>query len=362
MIKRLHHLLSRLDAGGEAATAVEALMDAAPAPTLVTDTDEIVVLANATACARLALPAREIAGRPLGLLLREMTGKPGADPVGEARPIRSTSGEVVGHVHILRAGENEQERTETEALTTRICEMEEAIAKLRTLESTRNHVLSNVSHELRTPLVTIIGYTEMISALELGDVPDEVTGALRVVLRNALRLSSRIDDLLNLSRLQEEELRPHSESLFLGALISSVLSEHHLLIEDKDIDIQTDVPKGLPPARADRRLLTIAFENLLKNAVKFSPNRGRIRIEAAAKEDVLRVTVTDEGPGIPTDHLERVFEPFFQVDSSPTRVYAGIGLGLPIVRRIAEAHGGKVLLQSDGRQGTTAVLDLPLDP
>jgi signal transduction histidine kinase len=355
MTSALRRFLDDVSAGDDFTVAIEALLDAEVIPVVITDGEERVVLVNATACSRLGLPAREVVGRPFGLVWQERIEGREVRFEDVRQPVRSETGHVVGHLHLLR----DRIEGDTAALESRVADLEQANADLKALETTRNHLLSNVSHELRTPLVTIIGYVEMIGGGELGQIPEEVAASLKVVLRNALRLSARIDDLLNLTRLQDEELQPFLEDVPLGVVIRSILAEYRLLLEEKDLEVIFQASDALPPARADRRLTTIAIENILKNAVKFSARGGRIEIRTETVDNRIRIVIRDEGAGIPPEHLSRVFEPFFQVDSSPTRAYGGIGVGLAIVRRIAEAHGGSIDLKSEVDRGTTVILELP---
>ncbi len=363
MTKDLRELLSEL-AGNDAASALEALMDAREIPILLTDKDEKVVLANAAACALMRMPARAAIDRPLDIILSQHFPKK-EEIEHRSEPIRSKDGSVVGHLHLLHhksektQTEVSPEHEEIETLRNKLKQLESTNEKLRAMENRRNNLLSNVSHELRTPLVTIIGYVEMIHTSELGEIPQDVSSSLKVVLRNALRLSSRIDDLLNLARLQEDDLEPNLEHVRLSEVLQAVLPEHHLLLEDKNIEIDMDIPEDLPDVKADRRMTCRAVDNLIKNALKYSKQEGRIGITAEKRGDMIAFRISDRGEGIPPEHLENVFEPFFQVDSSPTRSHGGIGLGLSIVRKIAQAHGGHATVERNEQGGTTATLELP---
>lgn len=254
---------------------------------------------------------------------------------------------------------NEDEKRRLEAHAR---ELEEANARLKALDNTRAQILSNVSHELRTPLVTIIGYVEMLAQGELGEMSDEGRKSLQVVLRNALRLSTLIDDLLDLSRLQADEVRPFVEALELPQLVQWALDDQRLQFAQKEVEVSSRVPPDLPLVEADRRLTRIVLGNLLKNALKFTGAGGRVWVEARVEGDRVRVSVHDTGIGIPPEERDRVFEPFFQVDGSPTRSHGGIGAGLAIVKRIVEAHGGTVTLESEVGRGTAVSFDLARAP
>ena len=128
------------------------------------------------------------------------------------------------------------------------------------------------------------------------------------------------------------------------------------------ISLQLDAPDELPPILVDRDRINQVFDNLLGNAIKFSPRGGTITIRVEAVDDIVRLTIADTGVGIPADKLERVFDRFYQVDGSATRRFGGAGLGLAIVRRIIEAHGGQIWVESDLGQGSSFKFTLPTEP
>jgi signal transduction histidine kinase len=155
-----------------------------------------------------------------------------------------------------------------------------------------------------------------------------------------------------------ESLRP--APVFLAEVATTVLESAEAAATKADIVLKAEIPETLPPVWADRSYLEQVFDNILGNAIKFSPNGGKITVCIKEEGEYLRVAVSDTGIGIPSDQLERIFERFYQVDGSPTRRFGGTGLGLALVKKTIEAHGGEVWAESQEGQGSTFFFTLPI--
>jgi signal transduction histidine kinase len=222
----------------------------------------------------------------------------------------------------------------------------------------KDEFLATVSHELRTPLNAVVGWTQM---LVRGQVDESRVGyALSVIERNANAQVRLIEDLLDLSKLAAGRMRLMLQSTCAATVIRDAIEAVTPSAGAKRVDLQVDLPGDLPDISADPDRLRQAVWNLLTNAIKFTPSGGRIDLRARGCADHLVIEVADTGSGIPADFLPHVFEAFRQADSSHTSPSRGLGLGLTIVRRIIEAHGGRVEVQSDGPGcGSTFRLILP---
>lgn len=233
------------------------------------------------------------------------------------------------------------------------------ITRLRRLESLRREFVANVSHELKTPITSIQGFVETLrSEPELGT--DDARSFLDIILRHTHRLNDIVEDLLALSRLEQQSEREELavEVVPLDELIASVLQSFAPRAAERDMILESEVPENLP-VRVNPRLLEQALGNLIDNAVKYAEGSKRVEVRAEARPDGLRLTVRDEGPGIESQHWERLFERFYRVDPGRSRKLGGTGLGLAIVKHIALAHGGSVGVESEPGRGTRFWIHLP---
>lgn len=261
------------------------------------------------------------------------------------------------------------------ALAQRNDELERAVAHLRELDELKSNFLATVSHELRTPLTTIIGFAEMLLEGLAGDLNEEQSDFVRTILHRGEELLELISQVLEMSRLEVGAVRLNLQSMALREALSRAVETVQLSAVEKDVTLVDDL--GDPPfVLADPEKLQRILVNLLGNAIKFSRHGGRVTVAAGSApirrpfreetlfgeeaDDALRISVHDDGIGIPSDKLEHVFEAFYQVDASPTREHGGAGLGLSIVRNLVQAHGGEAWAESDGTAGTTIHFTLPL--
>jgi signal transduction histidine kinase len=230
---------------------------------------------------------------------------------------------------------------------------------LQQLDRMKSDLLANVSHELRTPLTAISGYTEAIDDGLLGALSPPQHDALQVVRRNTRRLMAVIEQLLGFSRLEAGVARLDLSSFDLGEVAAHVVRTVRAG-HGPELDLRLEVETGLPPVWGDAERLAQVIENLVTNAVKFTPPGGEIRVGLARRGGEVEVTVSDRGIGIPRPALGKIFERFYQVDASSTRRYGGMGLGLAIVRETLAAHGCEVAVESEEGMGTTFRFALPL--
>jgi len=237
------------------------------------------------------------------------------------------------------------------------------ITKMKRLEAVRTDFAANVSHELRTPITNIKGYAETL--LELGHSdPELATKFLKIIATNADRLGALVDDILALASLERAEAKDSlpTAPTPLRLVLESAKSQVEPEAASKQISIHIEAGQDLH-AMANARLMEQAVVNLVSNAVKYSPARSRVWVESArrlvANEPWIEVVVRDEGPGIASEHLPRIFERFYRVDKARSREQGGTGLGLAIVKHIALAHGGKVSVESSIGKGSTFRLWLP---
>jgi two-component system, OmpR family, phosphate regulon sensor histidine kinase PhoR len=233
------------------------------------------------------------------------------------------------------------------------------ITELKKMDQVRRDFVANVSHELRTPLSILRGYIETL--LDNPKTPrEELTRILRVMERHSDRLELLVEDLLTLARLESANPNLQMEKVDLSSFLPEMVRDWEKKVTSKQLNIIVDLPTGLPPIFADRTRLQEALYNLLDNAVKYSREHGEIRLSVRQRDGEIELAVSDDGIGIATEDLPRIFERFYRADKARSAdKVRGTGLGLAIVKHIAQLHGGRVEAESELEKGTTIRVVLP---
>jgi signal transduction histidine kinase/DNA-binding response OmpR family regulator len=229
---------------------------------------------------------------------------------------------------------------------------------LQQLDRVKSDLLANVSHELRTPLTAIQGYNEALGEGLLGDVNEQQRGALNVVQRNIHRLMGMIEQLLGFSRLESGRIKLERSAFDLGELAAHVVAGVKAS-RPAELNLQLEVLPNLPRVWGDPGRISQVIENLTTNAAKFTPLGAEIKVSVRRNGAEAEVVVADHGVGIPVEVQPKIFERFYQVDTSSTRRYGGMGLGLAIVREILASHQREIAVESEVGIGTTFRFCLP---
>jgi two-component system, cell cycle sensor histidine kinase PleC len=240
-----------------------------------------------------------------------------------------------------------------------ITELKKAHEELREVDRRRSEFIATVSHELRTPLQSIMGFTKLMVQDKVPD-PMTQTRFLDTIDRESERLAGLIGDLLDASRLEAGKFVLKRQRLSLRDTIRSAIYELCNLITEKAILIVDNIPEGLPEIEADENRIKEVMLNLVSNAIKFSSEGGKITVNAQATHNEILVQIIDQGIGIPAEALPNLFQKFYQINGSDTRIRGGLGLGLYITKQIVEAHGGQIRVESKLNQGSTFSFTLPL--
>ncbi|MEA2704808.1 MAG: two-component system, OmpR family, sensor histidine kinase VicK, partial [Actinomycetota bacterium] len=257
-----------------------------------------------------------------------------------AEGLRGPDNEVVGGVYVLRDMRREREA-----------------------ERAKAELLSNISHELRTPLVPIKGYAELLLRRDVP--PDKARESLEEIVEAADRLEIVVQRLLDVAAQEASPREVRCDRVPVEPLLDAVVDRWKDRVDPKH-PITRSVPRHIPDLMGDRELLERCFDELIDNAVKFSPDGGAVALSARAFENgngsKIDISVRDHGIGIPHDRREAIFEDFAQADSSPTRVFGGLGLGLALVRRIVAAHNGELKCETEPGEGSRFSVILPVAP
>ena len=254
-----------------------------------------------------------------------------------------------------------------------------AYDRLKELDRLKSNFLATVSHELRTPLTSIIGYSEMLVEGLAGELTAEQRDFVQTIRDKGDQLLALIKGLLDLSKLESGTMSLRKNNVDVAALVKDVVSTMAPTARKKEVELAFEVEKGLPQIWADGERLRQVLLNLTENAIKFTPVSGSVRLTArltgmdastgaeaggmvllGARRTAVEIGVADTGIGIPEAERNRVFDAFYQVDSSSTREAGGTGLGLSIVKRLVDGHDGSVRIQSNQPRGTVFLVTIPV--
>ncbi len=254
----------------------------------------------------------------------------------------------------LRSALQASNRNLEQRVKERTADLNEALERLSELSQMKANFVANISHELRTPLTHVKGYLELLVTESLGPVSEEQRHALMVSQRAATKLESMIEDLIMFSLASHGEMSMKLEKVDVGRIVSLAVKSALTKAEERGVQLIAAVPENIAMVQADPGKLGWVVNQLLDNGIKFTPSGGSVVV--ALKEDgrnLILLSVTDTGIGIPSARLKEIFEPFHQLDGSSTRHYGGTGLGLSLVRQIVEAHGSLLDVQSVEGRGST---------
>jgi len=336
---------------------IERVLRATPIAVIALDHKQRISSANAAAERLLGFAGDRARGR----LLQEIVRQPELNRAIESA--LGSDGRFDGELHLEADGPLEVQ------LCCEPLEMEDGpaglvmslvdVTRMRRLESMRSEFAANVSHELRTPITNIKGYVETLLQVGIDD-PERMRKFLEIVHRNTVRLSGIVEDILTLAFLEEPEARDSMEQSPVPAreIVAQVVEDLGSAAAAKSIEVAVS-GETTRLLLANRSLIEQALANLVSNAIRYSGERTTVRIAIADDGGLVRISVSDQGPGIAAKHIPRIFERFYRVDRARARAQGGTGLGLAIVKHIAAIHGGRVEVASQVGEGSTFSLLLP---
>lgn len=235
-----------------------------------------------------------------------------------------------------------------------------ARADAETANMSKSEFLANMSHELRTPLNAIIGFSDaLISGALNVELPEKAQGYVSDIQRSGVHLLELINDILDMSAIETGELKLRNEPVSLAGVAAFAVGLLDPLAAERKIAVVNSVPGDFPPITGDSRRLRQVAVNLLSNAIKYSPAGSRVEIHASIDDGETVLTVADHGIGMSADELAIALTPFGRVENTYSNDEGGTGLGLPLARKLVEAHGGRLVVDTNKGAGTTAAVRLP---
>jgi signal transduction histidine kinase len=234
----------------------------------------------------------------------------------------------------------------------RTSELQDAIQRLAEMNDQKANFVANISHELRTPLTHQRGYVDLLISGELGELNSEQKQALNVIDRSTDRLAHLIEDLILFSSAEQGQVFIRVRPFELKNLVYHSATYGRAQASLKSIQFSLESPEDLPIVQADEEKITWVISQLLDNALKFTPQGGTITLGVEVEHNLVMISISDDGIGIPFEKIPHVFEPFYQIDGSSTRKAGGMGLGLALVKKIIEAHGSVINLTSSPGHGS----------
>jgi two-component system, OmpR family, sensor histidine kinase VicK len=358
LASRLKKALAQTEAEKEKLSSILANMSDG---VIATDRDNRIILINVPAQRMINMPYQQVIGKDLYELLRIPEQVDEADSLFEGTGTLVMDMRIDGEDRLIRLTFTSLRRKQEEEEENGFIAVLQDVTEQEALERERKEFVANVSHELRTPLTTLKSYLE---ALEEGvvDDPELSHRFLRVVTTETDRMTRLVNDLLQLSRFDAGQHMIDQRAINVRLLLLDLVERFVVRTRQQNIHAVIDVPPDdqLPLIWADRDGVIQVLDNLMSNALKYSNAGTSIMLRAHRLDDWVRIEVEDQGIGIPTRDLERIFERFYRVDKARSRSMGGTGLGLSIVRQIINAHGGTIDIESEWKKGTTVSFTLPI--
>lgn len=238
-------------------------------------------------------------------------------------------------------------------------ELKVAFEEVKLISKRKTDFISAVSHELRTPLTSIKGYASILLTGKLGDLPEDIRSRLEKINRHSDELTHMVNDLLDIARIESGRVIMKREQNNLKDIIIQVADLLSVQLKEKQLGLSYDIPAEANTVFVDASQVSRVLINIVGNALKFTPPKGEISIRCTKKDGMIQVDISDTGCGIPEEAREAIFEEFYRVDNSINQEAKGTGLGLSLVKRIIEAHGGKIWVKSTIGAGSTFSFTLP---
>ena len=286
---------------------------------------------------------------PIGLMLIELGM---IDPITRETAIT----ELMAQLRTTLQDANHQLELANQQLEKRVeertAELQKALEKLAELNQLKANIVANISHELRTPLTHLKGYLELILAGDLGPINEAQQNGLQVMARSAERLGRLIEDLILFSVSERDQIHLRIQPFLVSQACITAIHKSSSKARERDIRLQLQCEPDLPLVDGDEEKISWVILQFLDNAIKFTAPGGKVGLQVTREDPLVNIAVMDTGIGIPADRINEIFESFYQLDGSSTRRAGGTGLGLALAKKIVEAHGSVIRVNSAPAKGS----------
>ena len=259
---------------------------------------------------------------------------------------------VTEQIFLLKSKLQKANQTLEKRVKQRTIELEEALTKLSELTQLKANFIANISHELRTPLTHIIGYLELMNNEDLGSLNESQFTAVSTMIRSSAQLERLINDLIMYTSMENDNVKLYLQTIDLSLVFSSIIHKTKTIAQKQNVSLQSNIEENASLIEGDQDKIQWVLLQLVDNAIKFSPAGGNIILEARNEGRTVKISVSDEGIGIPENQINKIFDSFYQIDGSSTRKFGGTGMGLSLVKKILSLHNTEIQVNSQEKHGS----------
>jgi signal transduction histidine kinase len=259
---------------------------------------------------------------------------------------------VTEQIYLLKTKLQKANQDLEKRVKQRTIELEDALKKLSEITQLKANFIANISHELRTPLTHIIGYLELLNGEDLGSLTDSQCLAINTMIRSSSQLEKLINDLIMYTSMENNDAKLFLQTIDLSLIFSSIITKTKTVTQQQNIALISEIEENAALVEADQDKIQWVLMQLIENAIKFSPQGGNICLSARNEGNAVKVSVSDQGIGIPEDQFLKIFDAFYQIDGSSTRKFGGTGMGLSLVKKILSLHNTEIDVISQQKHGS----------